>query len=100
MGSDLGEQAARCALARACLVAEDVDLLLTVSVTGIAAFSPDTRLAPWLGCDPTWNACRSSNWARRGLRVLPARRLPRHAPYNTNPYALDWMQKAQPPRPC
>lgn len=48
-GTDLGEQAVRHALARAGLQPADVDLLMTVSVTGVAAPSLDARLVPRLG---------------------------------------------------
>jgi alkylresorcinol/alkylpyrone synthase len=52
VGTDLGEQAVRTALASAGLAAADVDLLLVSSVTGVAAPSLDARLVPRLGLRP------------------------------------------------
>ncbi|HYN57729.1 MAG TPA: hypothetical protein VES03_11085, partial [Motilibacterales bacterium] len=49
VGVDLGEQAIRGALGKAGLTAEDVDLVVSTSVTGIAAPSLDARLVPRLG---------------------------------------------------
>ena len=49
VGTDLGERAVRDALASAGLEPTDVDLLMTTSVTGIAAPSLDARLVPRLG---------------------------------------------------
>jgi alkylresorcinol/alkylpyrone synthase len=49
VGLDLGEQAIRGALDRAGLAAGDVDLIMCTSVTGIAAPSLESRLAPRLG---------------------------------------------------
>jgi alkylresorcinol/alkylpyrone synthase len=46
---DLGEQAVKEALANVGLAPADVDLLMTVSVTGIGAPSVDARLVPRLG---------------------------------------------------
>lgn len=52
IGTDLGEQAIRGALAAAGLEPSDVDLILTTSVTGIAAPSLEALLAPRLGLRP------------------------------------------------
>jgi alkylresorcinol/alkylpyrone synthase len=52
IGLELGEQAIRGALAAASLVPADVDLVLTTSVTGIAAPSLEALLAPRLGLRP------------------------------------------------
>ena len=52
VGTDLGEQAVRTALAAAGLVASDVDIVMTTSVTGVAAPSLDARLVPRLGLRP------------------------------------------------
>ncbi len=52
VGLDLGEQAIRGALAAAGLAAEDVDLVMSTSVTGIAAPSLEARLVPRLGLRP------------------------------------------------
>src|SRR5262245_41241955 len=49
---DLGEQAIRCALARAGLEAGDVGALFFVSVTGIASPSIDARLINRIGLAP------------------------------------------------
>jgi alkylresorcinol/alkylpyrone synthase len=49
VGLDLGERAVARALAAAGVPAEDVDLLVTTSVTGVAAPSLDARLAGPLG---------------------------------------------------
>lgn len=49
---DLGEQAVRGALAEAGLRADDVDLVVSTSVTGIAAPSIEARLAGRLGLRP------------------------------------------------
>ncbi|MGB7980317.1 MAG: hypothetical protein WCF36_05950 [Candidatus Nanopelagicales bacterium] len=52
VGLDLGEQAIRGALAKAGLRPEDVDLVVSTSVTGIAAPSLEARLVPALGLRP------------------------------------------------
>lgn len=52
VGLGLAEQAVRDALARAGLQPEDVDMVMTVSVTGVAAPSLDARLVPRLGLRP------------------------------------------------
>ncbi len=52
VGVELGEQAILGALAAAGLEAGDVDLILSTSVTGIAAPSLESRLAPKLGFRP------------------------------------------------
>ncbi len=52
VGTDLGAQAVRDALDQVGLVPEDVDVLVTTSVTGIAAPSLDARLVPVLGLRP------------------------------------------------
>lgn len=49
VGLDLGERAIRAALDEAGLRPEDVDVIVDVSVTGIAAPSLDARLVPRLG---------------------------------------------------
>jgi alkylresorcinol/alkylpyrone synthase len=49
VGTELGEQAVRAALAQVDLRPADVDLLMVTSVTGIAAPSLDARLVPRLG---------------------------------------------------
>jgi alkylresorcinol/alkylpyrone synthase len=46
---DLGEQAVKEALAQVGLTATDVDVMMTVSVTGVGAPSVDARLVPRLG---------------------------------------------------
>jgi alkylresorcinol/alkylpyrone synthase len=48
-GTELGERAVREALTEAALLPCDVDLLMTASVTGVAAPSLDARLVPRLG---------------------------------------------------
>lgn len=52
LGLDLGEEAIRGALAKAGLAADDVDLVVSASVTGIAAPSLEARLVPRLGLRP------------------------------------------------
>ena len=52
VGLDLAEEAIRGALDKAGLSPSDVDLVVSVSVTGIAAPSLDTRLVPRLGLRP------------------------------------------------
>ena len=52
IGVELGEQAIRGALAAADLSPADIDLVLTTSVTGIAAPSLEALLAPRLGLRP------------------------------------------------
>lgn len=52
VGTDLGEQAVRSALDQAGLTAADVDVLMSTSVTGVAAPSLDARLVPRLGLRP------------------------------------------------
>jgi alkylresorcinol/alkylpyrone synthase len=52
VGVELGTQAINSALARAELVAGDVDLIMSTSVTGVAAPSLDARLVPPLGLRP------------------------------------------------
>jgi alkylresorcinol/alkylpyrone synthase len=52
VGTDLGERAVAAALGATGLTGEDVDLLMTTSVTGIAAPSLDARLVPRLGLRP------------------------------------------------
>ena len=52
VGTRLGAQAVGDALAAAGLAAEDVDIIVTTSVTGIAAPSLDARLVPLLGLRP------------------------------------------------
>lgn len=52
VGTDLGERAISDALALAGLVPTDVDVLMTTSVTGVAAPSVDARLVPRLGLRP------------------------------------------------
>lgn len=52
VGTDLGEEAVRAALAAVDLDAADVDVLMTTSVTGVAAPSLDARLVPRLGLRP------------------------------------------------
>lgn len=52
VGLDLGEQAIRGALNQAALGAEDVDLVVCTSVTGVAAPSLEARLVPRLGLRP------------------------------------------------
>lgn len=52
VGLDLGERAIRGALDKAGLGAEDVDLVVSTSVTGIAAPSLEARLVPRLGLRP------------------------------------------------
>jgi alkylresorcinol/alkylpyrone synthase len=52
VGLDLGEQAIRGALDKAGLRPEDVDLVVSTSVTGIAAPSLEARLVPRLGLRP------------------------------------------------
>ncbi len=52
VGTDLGVRAVTAALDLAGLAAEDVDLIVVTSVTGIAAPSLDARLIPRLGLRP------------------------------------------------
>ena len=52
VGLDLAERAIRDALDRAGLAPEDVDLIMSVSVTGVAAPSLDARLVDRLGLRP------------------------------------------------
>jgi alkylresorcinol/alkylpyrone synthase len=52
VGTRLGAQAVGDALVAAGLAAEDVDIIVTTSVTGIAAPSLDARLVPLLGLRP------------------------------------------------
>lgn len=52
VGTDLGERAVAQAVQQAGLTPGDVDLLMTTSVTGIAAPSLDARLVPRLGLRP------------------------------------------------
>lgn len=52
VGTALGEQAVRSALAQAGLAASDVDVLMSVSITGVATPSLDARLVPRLGLRP------------------------------------------------
>ena len=52
VGLDLAEQAIRGALDKVGLSADDVDLVMSVSVTGIAAPSLESRLVPRLGLRP------------------------------------------------
>jgi len=52
VGLDLGEAAITGALAQAGLTASDVDLVLTTTVTGVAAPSLEARLAPRVGFRP------------------------------------------------
>ena len=52
VGTDLGDAAVRSALARAGLEPGDVDLIMSTSVTGVAAPSLDARLVPRLGLRP------------------------------------------------
>ena len=49
VGVELGEAAVRDALSRAGLRAEDVDVIMSVTVTGVGAPSLDARLVPRLG---------------------------------------------------
>ncbi|TXR56260.1 type III polyketide synthase [Quadrisphaera setariae] len=51
-GADLGLRAARAALERAGLAADDVDLVLFTTVTGVSAPSLDARIAAPLGLRP------------------------------------------------
>src|SRR5206468_3306811 len=50
--TDLGERALRSALDAAGLAADDLDLLIVTSVTGVAVPSLDARLIPRLGLRP------------------------------------------------
>ncbi len=50
--TELGEREVRDALAAAGVAPEEVDLLIAVSVTGIAVPSLDARLSPGSGCAP------------------------------------------------
>lgn len=52
VGTDLGDVAVRSALVRAGLEPGDVDLIVSTSVTGVAAPSLDARLVPRLGLRP------------------------------------------------
>jgi len=52
VGTDLGDAAVRSALVRAGLEPGDVDLIVSTSVTGVAAPSLDARLVPRLGLRP------------------------------------------------
>jgi alkylresorcinol/alkylpyrone synthase len=52
VGTDLGEEAVRAALTLAGLDAADVDILMSTTVTGVAAPSLDARLVPRLGLRP------------------------------------------------
>lgn len=52
VGTELGERAVRAALDDAGIAAGEVDLIMSVSVTGIAAPSLDARLVPRLGLRP------------------------------------------------
>ena len=64
VATDLGEQAVRSALEAAKLRAgSDVDVIVTVSSTGVAVPTIDARISRDSGCGPTSSACRCSGWA-------------------------------------
>jgi alkylresorcinol/alkylpyrone synthase len=52
VGTDMAEQALRAALLAADLRPQDIDLLMSVTVTGVAAPSIDARLVPRVGLRP------------------------------------------------
>ena len=78
VGLDLGEQAIRGALDKAGLSAEDVDLVVSTSVTGIAAPSLEARLVPRLGlrAGRQADADLRPRVRGRGGRDRPGARLP------------------------
>ncbi len=72
VGTDLGEQAVRCALARAGLDAKDVDHIVTVSITASPRPAWTPGWFPGSACAPTSSACRFSGWAASpGQRASP-----------------------------